>query len=901
MDLALLTGAPPGKDVDCSPRLAMTKLQCPPLQSRQVLREQLLAAMRASEGSFKLILVQAPAGYGKSVLLRQYLARRQAEGIPTLWLTLDSADNDLDRLVRHLDAGWLALDPQRCGHVPSSQGLLERLSGFSEPFSLFLDEFDALHNPFVLRYVQQLIEYLPACGQIVIGSRHVPDVGVGRLRARNQLLELSQGDLRFSLAETGDLLVQHHALSLKGRDVKVLHERTEGWVAAIHLAALALPDYGDAGSFLATFSGSHAELAQYLAEDILRRLTDGHRNFLLETSVLSELNVSLCNWVTRREDGAAQLHFLAHNNLFLTPLDSEHKRYRYHGLLAGYLLDRLKATQPARCIELHRRAAEWFLREGQPLMAIDHQLHDTDQRAAIALLDRHAASLLAEGRVRRLLRWFGMLSPALLRQHPPLLLIFGWALTLNRRHREAQFILDRFLSEPAANVPADLARQARTLQCLQLSMTDQIAACHEASEQQLTSVAPEQTLQYGVLITIVAYCMIAAGQYEPARQIMARALHQDFGLHATFIRSLCDALEGWIDLIQGRLGHAAPRLERSYERACSAGERGMPGGKAVIGIPYAEVLYERNELARAQHMLGECLSYARENGTVDTLISAYLLLSRISHISGDRDSACRYLKELEDAGLETGLTRAIAAAQLEAARALWLDGDLEGAQTALRRFDEMNVWTGSLVYAWPAHDVESGDVMRWRLMIAQGDGERAVVELKSAFRTAHATQRHRRALKIRVLLSSALMACGKSNPAMQTLTEALQVASKEGFVRVFLDEGNSVEHLLALWARRHRDHADRLDVPDAFCEKLFGARGRTMPASSDTAVVQSLTKRELQVLHYLADGARTRVIADSLFVSEVTVKAHLRNISTKLGAHGRIEAVAIARRQGLLL
>ncbi|MFL8988603.1 LuxR C-terminal-related transcriptional regulator [Pseudomonas sp. QLc11A] len=888
------------------PRLVFTKLLPPPLPQTLVRREQLLRQMRDKPQGCKLILVQAPAGFGKTTLLLQYLENRRTDGAAVLWLSLDNADNDLDRFALHLHAGWKRLIPaQPDNEDQDSFGLIEQLASYTQPFTLILDEFEVLQNPAALHFVQQLIGYLPANGELVIGSRHVPELGVGRLRARNQLMELSHAELRLSLEETSELLQEQHALTLKNQEIAILHERTEGWVAAIHLAALALPSHRDPGHFLTSFSGSHAELAHYLAEDILDRLSASQHGFLLQTCILSQLNTSLCNYIGQRHDSQAQLDSLARTNLFLIPLNNEHSSYRYHGLFASFLLDRLKASQPQNVSVLHRRAADWYLQQGSPITAIDHLLHDQDQQAAIALLSEHAAGLLAEGRVRRLLRWFELLSPAVLRQHPKLHLTLAWALVLNRRHAEAQSIIDDFLQTPTTPDKVKLVHEARTVECLLLSMTDQFEACYRASSEQLKHLPLEQSLQYGVLASIVAYCMIATNRYDEARQTMSQAMQRDHHLRTTFIRSLSDAHEGWIDLTQGRLGHALTRLQSSYERAWSTSGKAIPGGKAVIGVPLAEVLYEMDELDRANRILGECLAYARENGTVDALISSYLLLSRIAGARGDRESSLRYLKELEDVGLDTGLLRVSASAKLESARQFWLQGDLSAAENLQNQIESLGVWPIAAGVSLPAQDLESPDLMRWRLLIARGETGRAESELKQALKLASSTQRHRRALKLRILLSSALLAAGKSNPAMQMLTEALKAASKEGFIRIFLEEGSGVTGLLIRWFQLHGEHNESVLIAPHFLASL---RSKLSPADLLKATVEptnsisqeQLTKRELEVLCHLAEGERNRTIADKLFVSETTIKAHLRSINAKLGAHGRTEAVAIARREGLI-
>lgn len=892
------------------PKLVLAKLQPAPLQSRCIVRDRLLGTLINKESSVKVILVQAPAGYGKSILLTQYWQYCLQKESQTLWLTVDNGDNDIERLVRHLYASWdTSPSLQSDSHTINYQGFLERLSSCTQPLRIFFDNFETIHSPIVLQYIQQIIEYLPSNSEVIIGSRQIPNLELGRIRSYGHLLEITQKDLLFSFIETNHLLEKISGLVFRDQTIQVLLDRTEGWITAIQLAVLALSKHQDAELFFSTFSGSHTEIAQYLAEDILNKLSDTHRNFLLKTSILSELNVSLCNYVTQNTDSEAQLKILAQKNLFLVPTDNSHSQYRYHNLFSSYLLNRLKAVNPELYLVLNHRAANWYLRQNRPVMAIEHLLNDPDQQPAISLLNKYAMGLLIEGRFRRLLRWFDKLSPSSFQQHPSLQLAYGWVLVLNRRHSEAQKVIDNFLNNTLQTPTDNLHEQILTLQCLQLSMTDQIAASYEQTKTLLSTISinqqPSQSLIYGVLISIMAYCLIVEGKYDGARQIMNNALHQNLKLQNTFIRSLCDALEGWIDLIQGKMHQAELRLQRSYKQVWIKGEKSIPGGKAVIGIPYAELLYEKNELSQAQYILGECLPYVRENGTVDSLILAYLLLSKISryniddNVDDDMTRAHLYLQELEDIGIETGLKRVIMSVKLEQSRIHWLSDNLVAAKLALAQVKEMHIPNNVTNFAWPAHDIESQDVMHWRLLISDGQVKQAETELKRALKTAQADGRLRRALKIQILLSSALFALNKTNPAMRVLTDALSFASQQGFVRIFLDEGSSIDGLITLWLQKNSDKIDDLSICRKFLSQLSDFQF-TIDTKNISQPVQALTKRELQTLELLAKGMRNREIAETLFISETTTKTHLRSIYSKLDANSRTETVAIARDLGLI-
>jgi len=862
--------------------------------------------MQAAAPSRKLLLIHAPAGFGKTSLLLQYHALRQQHQAATLWMNLDNADNDLDRFVLHLQSGYQQMISRGIQASPSdSPGLLEQLAAFGKPFSLILDEFEALQNPSVMHFIEQLLHHLPAHGELVIGTRSIPALHLGRLRSRSQILELSHAELRFSLTESMEMITQRPGRPIKARDAGILHDRTEGWPAAIHLAALALPADVDPGTFFASFSGSHAELAQFLAEEILDELSEETLGFLLKTSILHELNAELCDHLTGRFDSKLQLEKLSRDNVFLLPLNNEHTRYRYHGLFASFLHERLSTAHPADLRSLHRRAAQWYLDHDQPFSAIEHLLQDQDQHAAIALLTAHADTLLAEGRVRRLLRWFALLQPTMIKQiaDTPLNLSRAWALVLNRRNAQAQPIIDHFLHIETSAGNLRLIRQARTLQCLQLSMTDHIEACHHQSIALLPQLDPDQILEQGVLVCILAYCKIASNQHDAAHRLMSQAMLRDHQLRTTFIRAVSEANNGIAELIHARPSHALTGLQSSYERIQRQATNIFPGGRANVGIPLAETLYELDELDRAQHILSECLPYARENGTVDALITSYVLSSRIALAGGDREAGLQYLKELENVATDFGLERAVASAQLEHVRLLWLQGEHDAAAQKLEHLETLDIWHERSGYQLPAQDIENPVVMRWRLQITARDARSAVGDLRQAILMASQSQHQRRSLKLRILLSLTFHAEGKLGPALQSLTEALQLASSERMIASFIDEGPRFQALLKLWVHQNGALIEPLGISTEFLSRLASH----MPLSPAPTTIahnttrrESLTRRELEVLRHLAGGARNRAMAQRMFVSETTIKAHLRNISAKLGASSRTEAVAIARHEGLI-
>lgn len=878
------------------PQLVMSKLLPPQKPVPQEPRHALLSRL-ASRSPRKLVLVHAPAGFGKTTLLLQYLATCQQEKRRTLWLNLDAADNDLERFARHLQAGWNA----SMQHPPYAAGLIEQLALCEQPFSILLDELEVIQAPDVLALLQQLLEYLPPHGELVISSRQIPALRLATLRARGQLLEISRGDLCFTLEETTRLLHARLPLELSAQDIGLLHSRTEGWVAAIQLLTLSLPQHAGPKALLRHCSGSHWELANYLTEDILLRLTPEQQEFLLASSVFEQFDAEACDWLMERQDSHEILAELLRGNLFLLRLDSQGKQYRYHRLFVSYLRNQLAQQPGDRNRHLQRRAAEWFIQQNRPIRAIDHLLLAGEPQAALELLEQHANTLLEDGRVRRLLRWFDQISEALVANYPQLRLSCVWALILNRRYAEATSHIEALKqSNPAEAV------HARTLECLMLAMSDRIKDCFQACSELLPQLPTGHPLQLGILVTIQSHHMIAANRYDEARQLMVQATTQEKQIRNTFIRSISDYNEGWIDLLQGRLIQAQVRLQTSYRSSWREGQKGIPGGRAMIGVPLAEVLYEMNQLDKTRRLIGECLPYARQNGHVDALILSYVLLSRLATCEDDRETALRYLTELENIGQDLDLPRVWASARLEQARLYWLHGDLFLSERIVREVESLPLWQELAGYTLPAQDIETPEVMRWRLAIANGQAASVEEAIRQADRQAQQNIRMRRCLKLKLILAMALHAQDKSRPALQLITNALQLASNEGFFRSFLDEGTTLHPLLHLWHARQQRAPLPEGVNAGFVEQLFQhiggepqsilkAHAQPTQAASHT---ESLSKRELQVLHYVAEGLRNREIADKIFLSETTVKSHMRRIHSKLDASSRTQAVAIARQHG---
>ena len=873
----------------------------PPIGSSSLVpRTRVGEQIRQAEGA-KLILVRAPAGFGKTTVMLQYHADLKARGIATAWLNLDAADNDLGRFVTDLAVAFRRIDPAFTSDAPGANDvdgftldLLTHIGASEGRFVLFLDEFETIQNPTVQDIIRRLLPGLPPGGSVVIGSRDIPDLGLGRLRAHGQLLEIGPAGLRFSLDETVCLMRDKRCIALGDAEIAKLQRCTEGWAAALQLAALSLADRDDHQGFVATFSGSNADIADYLAEDVLERQDAEVRDFLLKTSLLKELTPALCDAVTQRSDSRQMLGRLERSNLFLIPLDSERRWYRYHSIFADFLKAQLEQMQQADIAILYRRAADWYAEQGRMVPAIDHALASGLFEFALPLLERHAKHLLWQGRVRLLTRWIDSLPPAALAPYLELRLVYAWALCLTNRYRDAVAQLE------ALDGKGDQDFEARVMavQTLALAMADRADECYRNLDRTMSLMPSLEPFTFGVVANVMAYCLITANQIGDARRLLDQAKDSHARLGATFSMAVSESIEGVIDMVQGRLRNATASLRSAFSRMQARGS-GSIGGRGTVSVPLAVALYEADEITESEGLITDSLPFIRQTGTPDSLISAHLVLARIALLRGDRSAALQRMSELEYLGHQNNLQRAVATAWLERSRIAVRQGDLAAAQEYLQNADKPEVWTRFAQFPGHANEVDTIAIGRARLLMRQGNTDAAIDLLRQEIVRAEALLRHRRALKLNVLLAEALQAAGDGKAAQRVMADALRFASKEGFIRTFIDEGDAVLRLV-----REVRAAGAPDIDPAFFDRILGpdtaAAVEPETRADAPSLVDPLTDREIQVLQLLAEGHPNRVLADRLFVTETTVKAHLRNINTKLAARNRTDAVAIARRAGLI-
>lgn len=918
-----------------------SKFKPPAMGAPFMARERLIERIRRAE-DIKLVLVHAPAGFGKTTLLRHIYDSFRDDGCTIAWLTLDAGDNDLDRFMSCLTQAFVQIgqhslrDTMGTGHLQGTDDdqvfeLAHAIAATPLPFMLILDEFEHLHNPAALSVIQQMLEMLGPQQQIVLGSRELPMLSVGRLRACQQMLEIDAAQLRFNLEETSHFLCDKRNLILDHQDIEKLYQVTSGWAAALWLSSLALENNDNPKQYIRTFSGSNTVVASYLAEDVLSHRPKELQDFILQTSILQKFCADSCNAVTGRTDSGILLQELERSNMFMTVLDEQHVWYSYHPLFAGFLRAQLNRQYPGLIASLHRRAALWYVEQERPIPAIDHAIASGEKELLFDLLSKNAEALFLQGRVRLLARWLDALDRASLAAYPKLMSVYAWVLIHINRSEEALTLLETVTNEDGASPISHPTYHAlRTFSLVMLDRVEQTAPMWDDSH--LFSTVQEPLLR-SMLMVGCAYYYATAGRYQEARVLLDQATKEHSTVGPLFSVTLAGYMHGMLDLRQGHLRAAGARLRALIGDEAQMRLRGtVPRLRAIMGVEselqnrrygadagfasiyLAEVLYEMDALEEAKRLLKLYLPLIKDAGIPDQLIASHVIYARILHAEGNVNDALQVLLELEQLGMQRNLQRIIDASRLEQTRGAVLDGNTEAARAMFSLVGISPAWQHRNLQMI-AEDIETPMLGAMRLQVHGGQAAATLPLLKEHLQDAQARGRVRYALRVKVLYALALHHAGQRNPALRTIKETLQEALNEGFVRIFKDEGPALLALINDMLKSMKDASSAENgALHFFVERILnplkngasavtyyaGNNAITAPRMPRGAMESELTGRELDVLTLLAKGYGNQAIAEKLFVSVTTVKTHLRNINLKLGAHTRTEAISVARKLSII-
>lgn len=886
-------------------------LSAPLGRSRLVARPQL--AERLAEGlRHALTLISAPAGFGKTTLVSAWRAHARS-GPAVVWVSLDEEDNDLVRFVAHLIGACSTWDatlgrsaqsllnrPQPASARSVLMALVHDLEQLAEPVALALDDYHLIVADAVHEALAYLLDHLGPNLRLILLTRTDPPLPLARLRARGELVEIRAADLRFDLADTTTLLNDQLGLNLSADALASLDARTEGWVTGLHLAALSLRDRSaeERAAFVHAFSGSQRYIIDFLTEEVLGQEPDPIRDFLLATSIPGRLCGPLCEALLTAEgappgSGQTQLEALERRNLFLTALDPERRWFRYHQLFRDVLARRLETEAPDRVWDLHERASAWFEQAGLIDEAVQHALLARDSTRAARLIAGHGCEMIMRGEVATLNKWLATLGLAA-HSHPWLIIQKAWALCVLGQTDQVERLLrtaDAALAalEPTSEVRIMAGTSVAARAYAAAAQGDAAAAA--AFARQTLAVLPTEpgfaqamrsvaTWILGDSLQLAGDLEDAGSVYREAARISAEAGNPSMAIVAT--TSLGDVL-----LAQGRLHRAAQVYTEALAQATRPDGRRAPlADRILCGL--SQIAYAWDRLEVAAERADECLtvSTAWDNGEMQA--EAWLLRALIETAQGCAGPALDALRTAERL-LESVPMSGRRAAELESAlMRVWIwHAELDPPL----RF----VAAGRLS---PADEIPAARVADYlvllRLLLAQGDLTGADALSAHLLERTEAGPRRGWTIEAQILRALVLLAQRKSDAALGVLDRALAGAQGEGFVRVFLDEGEPLARLLAK-ARARSGEA-------SFAARLLAARAlpHGEPPGGGQRLVEPLTAREREVLALIEAGHSNLAIAARLVVALPTVKRHVSTIYAKLGVASRTQAIARARELALL-
>ena len=889
--------------------LLRTKLYLPSGRPHLVARPRLIA--RLNEGLTRpLTLLSAPPGFGKTTLLSEWVAQEKPR---VAWLVLDAEDNDPVRFWSYVIAALQQINPaigastlallqlprptaiesmlralvneiDSLPDEPATEGIPSEIEGLKAGFLLVLDDYHVIETPDIHQQLSFLLDHVPRHMHLILGSRADPPLHLARLRARDQLVELHESDLRFTRAEAVQFLNETMSLPLLPEHIEALETRTEGWIAGLQLAALSLRDREDLSGFVRAFTGSHRFVFDYLMDEVFARQTERIQSFLIQTSILEQLNASLCNALTGRADSQAILEELERNNLFLTALDDERGWYRYHQLFADVLRHRLTEKSPDTLAEIHLRASEWFENEGLVTGAVNHALSAHAWERAARLMENESESLRQRGEIATLANWIQALPESVRRSYPGLCLTYARALVNVARYVDAETFLLEAEHWLSGNAQVDdpsvdsLRGKALALRAQFANTRNEFTQVIELAQRAEQLLPPDDISWRSGVSLILASALRFTSNWVRANETFqeAAALKASIGEYAIALFALSS--RGEVLEAEGQLRQAAGQFEEVLRLARLWGIANAPvTGYAWVGL--GRVRWEWNELESALHDVQTGLERGQEAGIMDVLLRGHLARARIRQAQGDMDEAFAALDEADAVAEKMGVAQVrdwIGALRAQA----WLrDGDTDAALDWAKHF------------AGQMEDVvfPSVPIALAKIWLSKGEPDKALPLLDHALQSARAVGRLGNAIHILTVQAIVYHAQGQHEQAFAILEHVLELAEPEGYLRVFMDEGAPMARLL----RRMLTRSSASD----YIRRLLEALGEPVKIESPilSKLIDPLSQRELEVLRLIIDGATNKEIADELVLTVNTVKRHISNIFRKLDVSNRAQAIAQAR------
>lgn len=901
----------PPRGAPADPRVVPAKIRAPVARVDVVERRRLLD--RLDDARRRLVLISAPAGFGKTVLVADWLRR---SGRPAAWLSLDPLDDDPGRFCAHLAAslreasgGWPASVAEsiaragRTGGTRLGPALASGLAGGDEDAVLVLDDVHHLESGVLVEMLDALIQRLGHGPRVVLLTRVDPPVRLGRIRLSGGLLEIRERDLRFTREEALELFAPLASRGLTPELAARLDDRAEGWVAALRMAAVVVAQTEDPGAAVEAFSGSHELVVDYLMEEILAGRDGELQRFLMETSVLPRFTAEGCREVTGDPAAGRHLRAVDEANLFLITLDERRGWYRYHHLFAELLTYRLRRLAPEREQELRERASRWLEARGDVEEAMAQAASIEDPRRLVELLDRHGYSILARSEFAAFARWLGRVPDPLAWRWPMFLVAVAWYRLQTVRAPDLDGMLGALvaaLEDPVPDYPPRRLEEARrhldALRAFALRMSDRLDEAAALGEEVLAGLPPGASAMRGVLEFNLGAVYLRAADMERARRWLERAHESCLGSGPAYLVLASLAHLGAVAAHSEGLESARQRLESAVAFAEDQGLDGLPAF-AIVLYQLAQVHWLADEPARARPWIRRALELTRGEAETDIRANVLIHKARVDLVEGLLDEA------------EEALVEATALAHAHNVKPFATSLEVERARLAEARTGRVQPLPETSAQAPP--DDGSGDregmadppwttvreaetAHRLRERVARGAREEAG---RIAALLRRASEARGRGVALCAALLGQAATAADARERREALAAAVELASVRGYLRPILDTGSAGRALLERAVVLGELSPAARDFVQLVLPRMPVHEEARTTASSDDS---ELTDRELETLAHLASGRTNKAIARRMFVSTNTVKTHLKRIYAKLGVSTRTQAVERGHVLGLI-
>jgi LuxR family maltose regulon positive regulatory protein len=906
-----------------------TKIYIPQARSEIVARPRLIE--RLNEGlACKLTLVSAPAGFGKTTLLSQWIAASvNRHTINHCWFSIEKDDNDPARFWAYFIAALRSVRPGigkavfeelQYPQPPAAETvlttLINEISAQPGEVVVVLDDYHMIEAPSIHKALFFLLDHLPRQLHLVIASRADPPWPLARLRSRQEIIELRAKDLRFTSDEAGAFLNKIMNLRLSSEDVYALEKRTEGWIAGLQMSAISMQGRSDLSSFIADFTGSNRYILDYLLEEVLHQQPPEIEDFLLKTSILERLSAPLCDAVIGDqktwEKGISPpptplINYPSHSqelleqleraNLFIVPLDSERRWYRYHHLFSDLLYNHLNRTWPEQVRELHSRASRWLEENDQATEALGHALDAGDIERAAHLAEQNALALLDHGQLDTLVSWLEAFSEEMVHSRPWLCVARAWVFVYRGQTDLVAHLLrdaEKCFSGESAQYPDQrLIGHMATIRAYDAWLQGRPKLAVEFAQRAMEALPEQDRRARSLAATTLGLALQNCGDLPGAGQALQQAVaigRQAGNTHITVFAYGCLAYQ---HILRGQLHQAYAICQEGLKFAEEAGGEAWRGDfkMPILGNIYATssyVLSLWNDQASAIRDARQGVDLATQWGQADTLHFARTSLIGALLSAGDLDEAGQILQAAKHSANQTS-PWFIEISEAQEAGLNLAKGDVDAAY----RWVQAN----GLDFQAEIHDVSDRPLTRAAVLIAQHKFDLALQLLDKTSAHYEKLGYIVYAIQAKVLRALAYQGQGQTDAALSVLAYALSLAESEGIARPFLDKGARMAGLLSLAVAKEMGggYAGKLL---AMVEDRAGsvlASGLPSSVNKEIGLIEPLSQREREVLRLLNSYLSSTEIAAELYISTYTVRSHIKNIYSKLNVHNRREAIERAK------